>query len=271
MPIAPPIPPRTRTIHPFGRVNASKRPMSPPASKNAIQARRWASNDTAASGSTRAPPVNGLTRCGGKLSTPRLKSIESLLMFVPAWRHTTPKAVRASAAASNLPVRVQAIAVPSATPTREARKLCGWVALNQIRREAILFPDRLLPGEHADLDQRQWTGARVDDRVRLALDEAGHRARADVVRRAVGDDLAPALEDVEDLRVPMPVRGRLDARLHAGEAHEHEVAVPRPHDLLVDDPRTDALLPWLVREVSHHRALAARDRLHRCPRDRARR
>src|SRR3989442_11107962 len=269
--IAPPIAPRTSNIHPLGRVAAKTSPITAATAKNPIQTRRCASKDTAASGRTRAPPVKGLTRRGGKLSTPRLKSIESLLMFVPAWRHTTPRAVNASAAESNLPVRLQAIAVPSATPTSEARKLCGWVALNQIRREAILFPDRLLPGEHADLDERQRTGTRVDDRVRLALDESGDRARIDVVRRAVGDDLAPTLEDVEDLRVPMSVRRRLHARLHAGEAHEHEVAVPRPHDLLVDDPRTDALLPWLIREVSHHRALAARDRLHRCPRDRARR
>src|SRR6266545_118945 len=269
--MAPPIAPRTTKIHPLGRVAARTSPITAAAAKNPIQTRRWASNETAPSGRTRAPPVKGLTRCGGKLSTPLLKSIESLLMFVPAWRHTTPKAVSTSATASNLPVRVQAIAVPSATPTREARKLCGWVALNQIRREAILFPDRLLPGEHADLDQGQGTGTRVDDGVRLALHESGDRARSDVVRRAVGDDLAAALEDVENLRVPMPVRRRLYARLHAGEAHEHEVTVPWAHDLLVDDPRSDSLLPRFVREVSHHRALAAHHRLHRRPRDRARR
>src|SRR6266568_2227751 len=267
MPIAPPIPPRTRTIHPFGRVNASKRPMSPPATKNAIQARRCASKDTAASGRRRAPPGKGLTRCGGKLSTPRLKSIESLLMFVAAWRNTTPIAVSAKPAVSNVPARRHAIAVPSATPTRDATKLCGCVALNHVRHVAILFPDRLVPREDADLDERQRTRARVDDRVRLPLEETRDGPCADFVRGAVGDDLASALNDVEDLRVPVAVRRRLHAGLHAGDAHQHEIAVPGPHDLLVHYPRADPFLPRLLREVPHDRAFAAHDRVHRLPED----
>src|SRR3989442_1073506 len=49
-------------------------------------------------------------------------------MFVAAWRQTTPMAASRNATRSNIRVLFHATAVPSATPTREATKLCGWVA-----------------------------------------------------------------------------------------------------------------------------------------------
>src|SRR5256885_3241893 len=58
-------------------------------------------------------------------------------MFVAAWRQTTPIAVRRRPIASKFRDSCHAIAVPSATPTSEATKLWGCVALIQLRSEDI--------------------------------------------------------------------------------------------------------------------------------------
>src|SRR5437879_1257900 len=129
-----------------GRGRERTSPSRPPTGWSPIHTWRWASNGTARSGRTRAPPVKGLTRWGGRSSTPRRKSIESLLMFVAAWRHTTPIAVRSKPIASKLRDWRHAIEVPRATPTRDAMKLRGCTAWNQVRSEAILLPDRLATG-----------------------------------------------------------------------------------------------------------------------------
>src|SRR5256886_10735448 len=219
-----------------------------------MHTRRWASNGTARSGRTRAPPVNGLTRWGGRSSTPRRKSIESLLMFVAACRHTTPTAVRTKPMASKLLDSRHAIEVPRATPTRDAMKLRGCTALNQVRSEAILLPDRLATGEDADLDEAQGSGTRIDHGVLLTVNETRDRARAHLVGLPVRDDLSVALKEIKNLCVPVAMGWRLHARIHFREAHQHEVAVIRPHDLLVDDTRPNPLLPPLLGEVPYDRS-----------------
>src|SRR5439155_17107014 len=175
-------------------------------------------------------------------------------MFVAAWRHTTPTAVSKRASPSNVRASRHAIAVPRATPTREATKLCGWVAFHHVRSEAILFPDHLTTRKHPDLDEAERARPRVDDRVLLPVDEPGHGSRSDLVGPTVDEDLALPFDEVENLRVSMAVGRRLHTRLHLREAHEHEVAVVRSHDLLVHDARPDPFLPRLRRQVAHDRS-----------------
>src|SRR5439155_946561 len=91
-------------------------------------------------------------------------------------------------------------------------------------------------------------------RVLLAVNEAGHGTGPDVEGVPVCDDLALPFDEVEDLRVSVAVGRRLHPGIHLREAHEHEVAVVRPHDLLVHDSGANALLPRLVRQVSHDRS-----------------
>src|SRR5437879_4909614 len=237
-----------------GRGRERTSPSRPPTGWSPIHTRRWASNGSAPSGRTRAPPVKGLTSSGGRSSTPRRKSIESLLMFVAAWRHTTPIAVRTKPIASKLRDSRHAIEVPRATPTRDAMKLCGCTALNQVRSEAILLPDRLATGKDANLDEAQKSGTWIDHGVFLAVNEPRDRARAHIVGLPVRDDLSVALEEIENLRVPVAMGRRLHARIHFREAHQHEVAVIRPHDLLVYDARPDPFLPPLLGQVPYDRS-----------------
>src|SRR5436309_2291044 len=58
----------------------------------------------------------------------------------------TPGEVRSKPIASELRDWRHAIEVPRATPTRDAMKLRGCTAWNQVRSEAILLPDRLATG-----------------------------------------------------------------------------------------------------------------------------
>src|SRR5205807_1275773 len=175
-------------------------------------------------------------------------------MFVAAWRHTTPIAVRTKPIASKLRDWRHAIEVPRATPTRDAMKLRGCTALNQVRSEAILLPDRLATGEDADLDEAQGSGTRVDHGVFLTVNEPRDRARAHIIGLPVRDDLSVALKEIENLCVPVAMGWRLHARIHFREAHQHEVAVVRPHDLLVDDARPNPLLPPLLGQVPYDRS-----------------
>src|SRR5438309_2582684 len=122
-------------------------------------------------------------------------------MFVAAWRHTTPITVRTKPMASKLLDSRHAIEVPRATPTRDAMKLRGFTALNQLRSEAILLPDRLATGEDADLDEAQGSGTRVDHGVLLTVNESRDRASAHIVGLPVRDDLSAALEEIENLGV----------------------------------------------------------------------
>src|SRR5207247_3055152 len=117
-----------------------------------------------------------------------------------------------------------------------------------------LFPDRLSSREDANFNKRQWAGPRIDHGVFFGVYESGHRPGPDIECLAVRDHLSFPFNEIENLRVSVTVGRRLHPRIHPRQAHEHEVAVVRPHDLLVYDSGANSLLPRLLWQVSHDRS-----------------
>src|SRR5881398_1019995 len=139
-------------------------------------------------------------------------------------------------------------------PRRETRRSCAAGSPSTRCEARPSYSQTVWPRGSTRTSMRLSGPGPVDDRVLLRVDETGHGSRSDLVGLAVDDDLALPFDEVENLRVSMAVGRRLHARLHLREAHQHEVAVIRSHDLLVHDARPDPFLPRLRRQVAHDRS-----------------